>query len=263
MSLFKKYRYHLSGLDLSAFARHLCVFNRLSRDLSFNPYSCTGSGATLQKIFFKKRRFGPGDYFFLITLEKNCFDFDVRVNHCPLRTKDWIRKTRPSILINGGFFDYHYKPVGLARGGGVLAGTFNPRLQGVLIIKKQSITIDWAVNQTGESLAESDAVLQSGPMIIEPGGIRGIYSDDGKLDRRSVVGVDRNGRLVLAVFPHRSVSLFEVMEILMQLNLKVCMNLDGGTSVSLFFSCNETTLYLPSIKKIPDVIAISMKKNSC
>jgi hypothetical protein len=271
MSLAKKIHYHFSSLDPGAFVRNLCYFSRLPQNLVFlkrrtrfpEVCLCDAGGVTLKQVYFKNKPVGLWDYFFFITIDMERFHLDVRVNNRPLSTREWVSRTVPLILVNGGFFDHDYKPVGLAGGGGLLAGALESHLRGILLLKKQSITIDWAKNRTGEDLGEYDAVLQSGPLIIEPGGGRGIICDDRKRDSRTVVGIDAEGKLVFAVFPNRSVSLFEVMEILIPHNLKACMNLDGGTSVSLYFSNNGTMLYLPSIKKIPDVIAISMKKETC
>lgn len=267
MSFLNTMRYHCSCLDPGAYIRNLLYFSRLPQNLAllkrrmrFPVASlCEDSGVALQQIFFKNKPVGLWDYFFLITLEMDCFRLDIQVNDRPLGTREWVARTAPMLLVNGGFFDHHYRPVGLAGGGGVVTGKCASCLRGILLLKNQNVTIDWAKNRDGEDLGEYDAVLQSGPLIIEPGGGRGIYCDDRKRDSRTVVGIDDEGKLVFAVFPNRSVSLFNVMEILIPLNLKACMNLDGGTSVSLYFSNNGTMLYLPSIKKIPDVIAISMK----
>ena len=271
MSLLKKIRYHFSCLDHGAFFRNFCYFSRLPQNLVFfkrrayfpEACLCDAGGVTLKQVYFKNRPVGLWDYFFLITMDMDRFHLDIPVSDRPLNTREWVARTGPMIMVNGGFFDHDYRPVGVAGGGGVLAGERESRLRGILLLKNQSITIDWAKNRTGEDLGEYDAVLQSGPLIIEPGGGRGILCDDRKRDSRTVVGIDAEGKLVFAVFPNRSVSLFEVMEILIPYNLKACMNLDGGTSVSLYFSNNGTLLYLPSIKKIPDVIAISMKKETC
>ena len=91
-----------------------------------------------------------------------------------------------------------------------------------------------------EPLAEA---LQSFPVLVKPGGQMGFPADadDGTPDRRTVIGQDRAGRIVIVVAPGGLLSLHEMATFLSgaDLDLNVALNLDGGSSTGIWLVSGE------------------------
>ena len=78
--------------------------------------------------------------------------------------------------------------------------------------------------------------FQSGPIVVEDGKTIALKIRDDRPARRSVIGVDKDGRVV---FVHTDpVNLAELPGKIAELNLITAINLDGG-SASAFYSPDE------------------------
>ncbi|MCP5047398.1 MAG: phosphodiester glycosidase family protein [bacterium] len=273
-------RYHqdyIQGVDLRDCIRSSIKNNRVNRLVSppgavlFEPGTIPGSpygivsdtvifsgeGIGLRRVLFRKPGARLPHTLWLISLVPDDYRFEVIDSHSPLRTKEWFDRYRPSFLVNGGYFNKDYTPVGLLKCKDQTPGEFNNDLSGMLCIRDHHIDIDWAKNSNNYDLQKTDYILQSGPVIIEPDFREGIYSDTRVEERRTVISKDSGGNIVFAVFPMKSLSLYGVMQFLKQFNIKVSLNLDGGTSTGFYLSVSNMNFeyYHPSIKKVPNIIA--------
>jgi uncharacterized protein YigE (DUF2233 family) len=102
--------------------------------------------------------------------------------------------------------------------------------------------------------------LQSFPMLLTPGGQIGYPTEDGDSNRRTVVGQDRDGRILFILAPWGSFTLHELSLWLAasDLNLDVALNLDGGTSTGLHLA--EPELVIPAFTSLPIVILVNSKQ---
>ncbi|MBP1155539.1 MULTISPECIES: phosphodiester glycosidase family protein [unclassified Paenibacillus] len=118
-----------------------------------------------------------------------------------------------------------------------------------------------AKSQDGRSMDAKDwlTAIGVGPKLVTGGIVDLNFSRDGftdpKLTRsaaaRSFVGIDANGRLVMGTVPAATMS--QLAAIVVQLQLKEAMNMDGGASSALY--ANGQTLTAPG-RKLSNVLVV-------
>ncbi len=159
------------------------------------------------------------------------------------------------LAVNAGFFDLDIRsrlaPVGLLIVEGREVNAFDPEkarnpLTGILYRKGAEFGIIPARERT--KLQAPDIAVQSGPLIVDPGGRNGIRTNNFDRLNRSAIGIDNEGRL-LAVHIVGGLSLFEFGELLSAqgadgLQCERAINLDGGPSSQV--SCLTPTFSLES-----------------
>ena len=157
--------------------------------------------------------------------------------------KDFLKATKDAILaINGGFFEVDQ----------------NDRLSssGLIIINKQEFTkyhnrggsgflydtgttmnIDWSKN--ARNITDAMFGVQSGPLVVDPGGKNGIISNDHDQRRRSAFCL--NGNTASVIIVDGGLSLYELGELLSTdekhggFGCERAINLDGGPSSQFYF----------------------------
>ncbi|HKQ70429.1 MAG TPA: phosphodiester glycosidase family protein [Polyangiaceae bacterium] len=98
-----------------------------------------------------------------------------------------------TLAINGGFFESDGSPSGLlASAGHSFAPWRKEGGSGVLVVSGDRAKI--APADEVRDAVGSDLAVQCGPRLVEPGGIVGIRSDDGKRAARTAVCVREHGR---------------------------------------------------------------------
>ena len=150
-------------------------------------------------------------------------------------------QTRGAIAaINGGYYGEAFEPIGLYLINGQQRQGISREsslLTGVLSID----TAGQIALSTRNEFSPRNAVsaFQSGPFLIDPGGALGIYSDNGKLRKRTVVATASSGETV--VFTTSSVSLYTLAKCLHTqataigvTNIERALNLDGGVSTGMY-----------------------------
>jgi uncharacterized protein YigE (DUF2233 family) len=134
-------------------------------------------------------------------------------------------------VINGGFFDENFKPVGYYKvDGEVLSSHASPSLSGYVCIDQEG-----ALSIHYKSVEPDDyvSVFQAGPLLIDPGGKPGIHSDDGKAaDRSAIVQLD-DGTFVFLF--HERMTLFALSQYLLSKypTADRAINLDGGPEAGI------------------------------
>ena len=155
------------------------------------------------------------------------------------------------IMINGGYFDHELQPVGLnvRAGEQVQAIDEQGSLSGVVMIDDAG-AIQLVRRQDYAPASTLVEAIQAGPFLIDPGGERGIYSNDFKRAERSAIGMTENGRIVLLTTSE--VTLFELAAILDSDPAAIgvgrfdrVLNLDGGPSCGLYLQSLPDETRLP------------------
>lgn len=147
-----------------------------------------------------------------------------------------VRAERGAVVaINGGYFDGAFQPVGLRLMDGVetSARSDERRLSGFLVADADGL-LDVAMSASGARWA-----MQSGPVLIDPGGAVGIHQTrDAPAARRTVVAVDAADGL--AVVTTTDVTLFDLAQALHDRaeafglgRVERALNLDGGPSTAM------------------------------
>lgn len=173
------------------------------------------------------------------------------------------------LAINGGFFDLDIRerltPTGLLIVGGRELRGFdfgksrNP-LTGILYRRQGKLGIMWA--REYPSGGPFDFAVQTGPLIVDPGGINGIYSNSYDRQNRSAVCLDHAGRpIVLAVAG--GLSLYELGQFLASkeedggMGCERAINLDGGPSTQVSVRAEGTELELPGLWKVASSLLVT------
>lgn len=170
---------------------------------------------------------------------------DIGLPVAPVKTM--VQRTKAAVGINANFFDPEKRPIGLVisrgtlrspihYGGGLLDGVFVSSTKNIKLLKRSEAS----------KVSALDAV-QGGPILILDGKpVSGIQQK--ARERRSGVCIDHAGRLILFSTSAAVIGLnFEQLQkILMEVDCKDALNLDGGGSAQLYLS--TATLSSPTIK---------------
>ena len=107
-----------------------------------------------------------------------------------------------------------------------------------------------------------DQALQSSPMLVFPGGEPAAIEEDGRRARRSVVALDRAGRLLLLASPTSDFTLRGLADWLSHSDLDVdrALNLDGGSSTGLYLSDGALQAEIDSFGPVPIVLLVEPKQ---
>lgn len=168
----------------------------------------------------------------------------------------WQAETGALIVVNGGFFTEELLATGRIIVDGVGNGQSYRNFGGMLAITADSLEIRSLMEQPYDPNEPLQYALQSFPLLVKPGGDIGFPEEDGLRGRRTVVALDRNGRLLFILAPNGSFTLHELSRYLVasDLDIEVALNLDGGTSTGLRLAdpAEEIPAYVP----LPVVIAV-------
>lgn len=152
----------------------------------------------------------------------------------PKIAETWREALGALLVVNGGFFTPEYAATGLVIIDGVVSGQSYGSEAGMVTIRDGRLTIQDLAERPYSPDTTIDFALQSFPMLLKPGGESG-YTGGGEAARRTVIGMDSDGRVLLIVAQLGNFSLAEMGQWLASsdLNLDLALNLDGGTSTSL------------------------------
>lgn len=177
----------------------------------------------------------------------------------PIRMEEWqTRLLTPSILINGGFFDENFLPTGLflLNGEVISKQAYDPQKSGTVLINQGLIQlIDTSLTPLPD-LDEQISLLQSFPFLIKEG--QGAIQDDsGLLARRTVIAETKNGQIILLIIDKTPVSLFNLMNILLNSDLEIekALNLDGGPSTTAFIQTDDYSRSIVALSPLPQVLS--------
>lgn len=164
-------------------------------------------------------------------------------------------------MVNGGYFDATFQPVGLVVKAGQTVSEIShqPALSGVLAIDQDgSVQLIPRVSYVPDESINS--AIQAGPFIIDPGGKTGIRSDDLKKAKRTAIGQTLAGEIVFIITT--PCTLFELSEILTQQPDKLgvegfdrVLNVDGGPSTGLYLKDHDEHHVIPETA-VPNTIVM-------
>ena len=142
-------------------------------------------------------------------------------------------------VINGGYFEPDFRPsTWLVNDSVELSPKTDTSKGGVLALGKSGIFVGAFAGLSFKPVL----ALQSFPLIVEPGGLSGIHSDDGRRAARTVACLvgDRLHLIVIAAPRGDGPTLFESAALLRDapprgFGCRVALNLDGGPSSGVWF----------------------------
>jgi hypothetical protein len=161
----------------------------------------------------------------------------------PLRA--WFVAHRPLVAVNGGFFTSENRATALIVSDGTVYGTSYAGFGGMLAVAPDGrVWIQALRDEPYDPNIPLDQAIQSFPMLIYPGGVVASINDNGQRARRTVVAVDRAGRVLLIVCPTSAFSLQELATWLASSDMEIdrALNLDGGSSSGIFVNAGADSL---------------------
>jgi exopolysaccharide biosynthesis protein len=177
----------------------------------------------------------------------------------PLYLSDWMRKEQATAIINGGYFDQQNRATGLVISNGQVFGTSYSGFGGMLSVDGQGrLRLRYLVQQPYDASERLKQATQSAPMLVLPGGKRAKFSANAASSRRSVVAMDKQGRLLFIASPGLVFTLDELADQLVNsdLSINVALNLDGGASTGLYVNAGSQHVAIDSPAQLPIVIIV-------
>lgn len=174
----------------------------------------------------------------------------------PRLVSEWFASIKPLLVVNAGYFTEDHRATGLIISEGIRSGQSYVGFGGMFAVRPDRVEVRWLVAKPYSSSEPLRQAVQAFPMLVHSGGKPGISEDDGKLARRTVVGQDRQGRIVFVVSPDAFFTLKTLAAFLAasDLELDTALNLDGGTSSGMLVAGRNGPLGVDSWVKIPAVI---------
>lgn len=174
----------------------------------------------------------------------------------------WRKNRKALAVINGGFFDESGKTLGLRVADGKKTSSLHGANWGVFFIRKNSAgVLQPHIRHTRDfreeysSLRRITQAVQSGPRLVVAGKTTDLKP---QIARRSGVGIQRDGKIVLAVSD--SALAFDDWARLWAsrsgLNCRDALNLDGGGSTQLSLQTKKKAVEVSGAWPVPDVLLV-------
>lgn len=177
----------------------------------------------------------------------------------PLFMREWMQQQRAIAIINGGYFDQQDNATALVVSNGKVFGESYVGFGGMLSVDTHGkVSLRSLSRQPFDpNQEELQQATQSSPMLVL-GGKRTQFSADASQPRRSVVAMDKQGRLLFIVSPDQVFSLDQLADQLASSDLSIdaALNLDGGASTGLYANAGSSHVAIDSLVRLPIVIII-------
>jgi uncharacterized protein YigE (DUF2233 family) len=229
--------------------------------ISADGWQAVRSGVQLREMY--RDAAAQAGRVFVVRIDPAQVDFHVQYqpDH-PLRVTEWYSNSRALIVMNSSFFDGANRAVGQIVTDGAVGGQVHERMQGAFYLTAVGATVwplqGW-IKPAGLQVIEA---VESFPMLLLPGGLLNPdVSEDTRAARRTVVAVDRAGRVLFIVTPGSTFTLYGLAAWLAnsQLDLDTALNFDGGSSSGLAVWTPTGVWGFDSANKVPAVITVDTK----
>lgn len=172
----------------------------------------------------------------------------------PAYIDDW-RTAHPTakIIMNANFFDVDDSVLGLFISNGAVFGRSYTDRGGTFSIIDNIPAITHNIYEPLDTTYVQHAV-QGFPMLVYDG--EASFDQQGSASRRSAIGIDAEGRVLLIVTPIFGPSLADLSDFLAtsDLGLVDAFNLDGGRSTMMYVADTNSTLR--SFERVPAILAV-------
>ena len=181
--------------------------------------------------------------------------------------KDFVEKSGAIAAINANYFDERGRPLAYLKTG---SNEINRALSkhalytGVFAVADGNPQV---MHRDDFSPVQASEALQSGPLLLNHGAPVETLPSLGRYARRAVLGLDKAGRIVIAVTDAvlGGLSFVELQELFAnakwQLDTPELLNLDGGGSAQLYFKSGKLEESVPGTSEVPVAIGFFVKAN--
>jgi uncharacterized protein YigE (DUF2233 family) len=206
---------------------------------------------------------------YALRIDPSKFRFQVHYSAGFAQTIDaWQATTGASIVVNGGFFSGEYTPVGRIVADGTMYGfplNYGEKtigVSGLFTVLNDQVSM-YALGRGSYSPRgmRFDQALESYPVLLLPGRQPTYPTETNEKARRTVIGLDSQGRLIILVSDLPIFTLHNLSGWLAEsdLDLDTALNLDGGRSTGLVVSLPGHRREISAFVDLPIVLAIYPK----
>jgi len=197
--------------------------------------------------------------FTILRLDPSLFTF--AIGYSPGQPKPlvtWQEESGALIAMNGGFFTEAYLATGLIVVDGQASGTSYVGFGGMVTIGEGGVDVRSLVERPYDPSETFSYALQAFPMLVL-NGAASYQTADLDAARRTVIGVDGDGRVLLIFASWGGLTLAELSSYLASADLGLvnALNLDGGTSTGLILT--DPPENIPAFVAVPSVILVFPK----
>lgn len=199
---------------------------------------------------------------YLLRVDPTYYRFDIAYQpKNPLTLAEWQAETGALIILNGGYYRQEgetFIPTGLTIINGQPLGVSYADFAGMFTVTENGPQLRWLAQAPYNPAESIMAALQSFPLLVKPGGELGFSEqyEDGVKARRTVIGQDRAGRILLLVAAQGDFTLHQLSLYLSNsdLGLDIALNLDGGASSGLLLA--DSAQGVTALSRLPIVITV-------
>lgn len=211
-----------------------------------------------QLIHLKMVRFDAG--FFLPQILRG-----LQYNVKSADVKTFAQKTGALATINANYFDEQGRPLGFLKAQAYENSSNISKsslFTGIFGIKDRSPFI---VHRDDFTPGQADEALQAGPLLLSKGAALPVTRGAGKQSRRSLIGLDKERRLTIAITDSLlgGLSWVEMQEFFSfpkwQINITDLLNLDGGGSAQLYIRASQFEEHVAGTTDVPVAIGFFQK----
>jgi hypothetical protein len=167
------------------------------------------------------------------------------------------------VVANAGFFEPDNTTSGLLILDGVAVGeSFDPTARylehsGMLTIHGEQAEIHLLADCLSSKCTQAEQGVQGLPVLIHDS-LPVDFSLPEREARRTVVGIDGDGNLLLIVADEQGITLGELRDALLATNLEMvsALNLDGGPSTGMAVVVEGNTIQVDSVSEVSSVLAL-------
>ena len=179
--------------------------------------------------------------------------------------KTFVEKSGAIAAINGNYFDERGRPLAYLK---IADKEINHAISKHALYTGTFAIVDGQpliMHRDDFTPAQASEALQSGPLLLNRGTPVETMRGLGQYARRTVLGTDKKGRIVIAVTDAvlGGLSFAELQELFSnanwQLDTPELLNLDGGGSAQLYFKSGKLEESVPGTSEVPVAIVFFVK----
>lgn len=177
----------------------------------------------------------------------------------PRTLEAWSNEVGAVAAINGGFFGEQLESMALVISGGTASGTSYQDFGGMFAVDAAgTVSLRHLAEQPYDASEPLVEALQGWPMLITSGAVAYTSIEGSEPARRSVIAMDRHGHVLLIACASSSFTLPGLATWLLESDLEIeqALNLDGGSSTSLYLASGTRHEYIRSLGALPLVLLV-------
>lgn len=161
-----------------------------------------------------------------------------------------------SVIINANYFDAKDEALGLVVSDGKPSGVAYGDRGGAFLLRNGKPAIVTYRSQPWTGAGNIEQAVQGFPILVENGGQAYVAPGRGERARRTIIGIDRRGQVLIMVAPFLGLSLADLSAYLpaADLDIETAFNLDGGRSTTI--SLPDADYFQPSLDQTPTILAV-------